>query len=192
MKLKNKLSDFSIICIGCYIPPENSVYAQGVEETYGYLVSMVYELYDEDMVLIMGDFNARLGTKPDVIDVIDNVPSRNVIDDVHNDHGAILLDFLIQTKCCVINGRVDPLKDGFTSVSTKGKAVVDYIITRHDALHYVRSFSVRNVSDIINELNIQDLAHGRVSEHAFLGISISAHTHGTENDRNMIEKNSQS
>ena len=35
---------------------------------------------------------------------------------------------------CVLNGRITPEFDNFTSISTKGNAVVDYMWVPHDIL----------------------------------------------------------
>lgn len=47
----------------------------------------------------------------------------------------MLIEFLKDSKCCILNGRLSPQNDHFTSVSTKGKAVVDYIVTPRDCLN---------------------------------------------------------
>ncbi len=80
-------------------------------------------------VLICGDFNARVGKKSDFIDSVDDLPTRNVIDEVSNDHGVSMFNFCIQTKTCIVNGRVNLLEDGYTLISHHGKAVVDYVLT---------------------------------------------------------------
>jgi hypothetical protein len=40
-----------------------------------------------------------------------------------------LLEFLQDSKMYIINGRIIPLRDNFTSISGKGKAVVDFMVT---------------------------------------------------------------
>ena len=74
-----------------------------------------------------GDINARLGTANDCIDDLDNIPKRSGIDYTKNKHGESFIEFLNQSCMCILNGRFTPLNDGFTSLSSKGAAVVDYI-----------------------------------------------------------------
>lgn len=65
----------------------------------------------------------------------DNVAPRSNLDTVLNKHGETLLEYLKDSKCCILNGRISPEKDHFASISTKGKNVVDNIITPHDCLN---------------------------------------------------------
>ena len=41
---------------------------------------------------------------------------------------------------CIVNGRGEPNLDNFTSVSPRGHAVVDYIITPYECLQNVTEF----------------------------------------------------
>ena len=43
---------------------------------------------------------------------------------------------------CVLNGRFEPQKDGFTSISNKGTAVIEYIVTRIEDMGKIRDFCV--------------------------------------------------
>ena len=45
----------------------------------------------------------------DYIDILDDIPIRTVLDETQNDHGICFANFLLQTKMCVLNGRLDPL-----------------------------------------------------------------------------------
>ena len=51
-----------------------------------------------------------------------------------NEHGHSFLDFLNEAKMFVLNGRFNGSDNNFTSVSTRGKAVVDYICVPCDDL----------------------------------------------------------
>ena len=68
----------------------------------------------------ISDFNSTLD------DI--TLPERNVLDVKSNRYGDYLVDFLVDSKCCVTNGKGDRALDNYTSVSKKGKAVVDYVI----------------------------------------------------------------
>lgn len=63
------------------------------------------------------------------------IPQRHALDTTKNKHGEALTEFLSNAMCCVLNGRVTPQYDNFTSVSTEAKAVVDYILAPHDCLN---------------------------------------------------------
>ena len=59
----------------------------------------------------------------------------------------MLMDFLINTNMCFLNGRSNDTD--FTSVSTIGKAV-DYCFVRHESLNFFNNFSVTRSSEFIN------------------------------------------
>ena len=44
----------------------------------------------------------------------------------------VFVVFLLESRMCIASGRVEPTVDDFTSVSTKGRAVVDCIESSHD------------------------------------------------------------
>ncbi len=60
---------------------------------------------------------------------IDALPNRIIIDEIGKCHGEPLIGFLNDSKRCVLNGRFNPDCNNYTSISHKGKSVVDYIIT---------------------------------------------------------------
>lgn len=49
----------------------------------------------------------------------------------------------------MLNGRIPLGKDNFTSVSVKGKAVVDYIIVPHEGLNNYVRFCVFTPNELI-------------------------------------------
>ena len=73
---------------------------------------------------VYGDFNVRCGDLNDFIRGVDCIPDREIIDFHLNKYGELLIDFLINTNMCFLNGRGK--NNDFTSVSTNGRAVVDY------------------------------------------------------------------
>ena len=92
----------------------------------------MYTFSEVDAVYTCGDLNSRIVGLEDCINDVDDATPRANLDTVLNKHGEILLEFLKDSKCCILNGRISPGKDHFTSISTKGKAVVDYVITHHE------------------------------------------------------------
>ena len=174
IKLQDKLSSVSYTIVGVYLPPENSVHCTNPDAFFQHVVSFCYEHVEDDILVFCGDFNARTGKKLDFIEDVDDIPSRVIIDEVPNDHGVSLINFCLQTNCCVINGRITPLNDGYTSVSHRGKAIVDYFITRHTDLECINSFKVVNITDFIAENGLMHLAENKVSDHGILVCEVDA------------------
>ena len=81
---------------------------------FQHLLSLIYETYDDDFILMCGDYNPRVGRKNDLVDSVDDLPLRVVLDTTTNDHGTSLVNLCVQAKMCIINGRICPLNDGFT------------------------------------------------------------------------------
>ena len=88
---------------------------------------------------------------------IDEFQEREVIDFTNNMYGNILLDFLIKRNMYMLNGR-KCINNDFTSVSTKGLAVVDYCFVSHDNLHMFDMFNVIRAlvlcQDIIQQFEV--------------------------------------
>lgn len=82
----------------------------------------------------MWGVNSQFGRLENCINEIDvDIPVRMCIDETVSKQGKILIDILKDTKCCVVNGRING-NNNFTSVLVKGRAVVDYIITTYNCL----------------------------------------------------------
>ncbi len=62
-------------------------------------------------------------------------------------YGEMLIDFLRDSKCCVIDGRVG--HDDFTLVYVKGKSVVDYITVPHESMNNRVNFCVLSRDELI-------------------------------------------
>ncbi len=60
---------------------------------------------DTELTFVCGDIFGRISKLSDVID-FDTIPVRNNIDDIVHGHGESLIEFLIDSKMCVLNGRV--------------------------------------------------------------------------------------
>ena len=79
-----------------------------------------------------------------------------------------------------MNCRVNPLEDSFTSVSHRGKAVVDYSITTHEGIHNIEHFKVINITDLITERNLQHLCTAKLSDHSMLSYAVVRDRHMDE------------
>lgn len=145
-----------------------------MEETrplfFSHLTHIVYSFNDLDSIYLAGDLNGRIGDKSDFIDGIDNVPKRVAIDTQFLGHGDAILDFCNETKMCIINGRISPLNDNFTSISSRGSAVVDYMLTPYENLASVHDFQVVTMSSIVESLGAHNFVSSpsRISDHSLI------------------------
>ena len=90
----------------------------------------------------------------DYINDVDNVAPREILDKYVNQHGKCLIDFLLEAKMCILNGRISPENNDYTSKSTKGISVVDYFIEPHSNLSCFENFTVTPCLDIIEKHNL--------------------------------------
>merc|ERR1712208_172296 len=70
----------------------------------------------------------------------------------------------------LLNGRITPEYDNYTSTSTRGRAVVDYVMTSHHTLESCREFKVHLVQDIMNDHDLSELTgpECKAPDHALL------------------------
>ena len=109
------------------------------QEFLAHVLSSVYTYNDCDAVLLCNDFNSRIGSMADVSDFNNaNIPPRQTFDKTLYQHGHSFLEFLNEAKMCLLNGRFDESENNYTSVSTRGKAVVDYICVPHEVFENCR------------------------------------------------------
>ncbi|VDI50696.1 Hypothetical predicted protein [Mytilus galloprovincialis] len=113
---------------------------------------------------IVGDFNSRCSDTSDFIEGVDEIPSRETIDQGSNANGDLLIDFLVDCNICMINGRKG--KQDFTCISKRGKSVVDYIFTTHENLNSCIDFNVKTMSDITDSLDLQECS--QIPDHSVL------------------------
>ena len=99
-----------------------------------------------DIIVIAGDLNAKIGNLSDVLHD-ESIPKRKILDESRNNHGNSLIEFLHDSNSCVLNGRVKDNLDDYTCVSTKGKSVVDYVITQNVNFDKFRSFKILQVNN---------------------------------------------
>ena len=170
ISVTSKHSDYSFIYATAYLPPENSMYGRDSASFFAYMSGLVYRFVDHDAFYVSGDLNARIGDLCDSIDEVDPVPLRVPIDYTVNGHGKALIDFCKDNKMCVINGRISPLSDNFTSISSKGMAVVDYFLSSHDCIQSINHFKVLTMSDAIQNIGPEGVSRSptSISDHSLL------------------------
>jgi exonuclease III len=165
-----KQSGFKMVFITCYLPPEHSKWGRDSTSFFGHITNEIYKYEEVDLIIVTGDVNARIGKKADYIQNVDSIRERKCIDHTTNQHGNALIEFLQETRLCVLNGRFDESNDGCTSVSSKGTAVVDYIICPIDKLDVFENFKVETCIDIVKRCKLQHLLSSKCKtpDHALL------------------------
>lgn len=140
------------ICV-CYLPPPNSSRGDHSQEFFDTLKSLIIDNGHLGDLMICGDFNARCGNLSDSFDSI-VLPKRKIIDATSNSTGRQFIELLKTLDMCVLNGRFDPVKDNYTSVSTKGLAVVDYCVVPVHAFSQFSNFTVHDTLHLVNSCKI--------------------------------------
>ncbi|XP_060556851.1 uncharacterized protein LOC132717406 [Ruditapes philippinarum] len=162
LKFDNHDIDTSVIVFSCYLPPENSVWGRDSQSFFAHLLALIYTYENCDFMFIGADFNARIGSLSDVLEDCDSIPPRVVLDKKVNQHGHSLIEFLNDTKFCVLNNRFS--HDNYTSISVKGRAVVDYMCVPQDIFVHCKSFTVLTINEIVEKNNL----HGLIGERSRL------------------------
>ena len=160
------------LCV-CYLPPEGSSRYVNVDEFFDNLLTKVYQYQNMGQYYTCGDFNSRLGDLVDYIEGVDEVPPRDILDFSKNAHGQYFCNFLTDSNCCILNGRVDPTKNDYTSISVKGKAVVDYFAVPYTSLQYIKGFEIVRSTYMVN-ISCKDMGFEsrHVPDHSLLKCSI--------------------
>ena len=150
--------------------------------------SLMYTCNYADGMYLCGEYNARVGRGSDIINDVDDLPDRKIIDNVKNSNGDVLLEFLRDTPTCILNVRLTADFDNYTSLST----VVDYIITPHDCFTCCKSLKVDLVNDIIDSYKFTELIGERCRppDHSVLTLTFTSRPlSGTHtDDRNVVLK----
>ena len=172
----------------CYLPPEHSRHGRDAIGFFMHLTSEMYRQHDIDLNIIVGDFNARIGNLKDYIEEIDNIQPRIIQDKVINQHGTSFVEFLLESNCCILNGRFGKESANFTSISTKGTAVVDYIAVSNSEIHKFSEFTIKTCGEILEELDLGNLfnTNCRMPDHSVITCKFA--TTAIRELQNEIEK----
>ena len=170
IKLSNLVSDKEIIFFACYLPPENSPRGRDAQGFFAHLLSQIYMNSDSETFLLAGDFNARIGNLSETLTQTDNIPNRIALDKTMNQHGHEFIDFLNEAKFVVLNGRFEEDADNYTSISRKGKAVVDYMCTPQDSLNDIINFKVLPIQCIVDKNKLHSMIgeRSKVPDHSVI------------------------
>jgi hypothetical protein len=140
------------------------------EKFFEELLYQCHKYQNEGLLLIGGDFNARCADDSEFIEGVDKVKPRHVIDFENNKNGEYLVDFMLSTNTCMLNGRLG--RNNFTSVSAKGKAVVDYAMVPYEQFEYYKDFDVQTMTEVTNEYELAIPPLTKMSDHSILICSI--------------------
>ncbi len=131
-----------LICV-CYLPPEKSTRNSNPDEFYNTLLLQIFIYHNNGTFYVCGDFNNRMGNASDFIERVDMIPERDTVDFTWNMYGEKFEDFRISENCCMLNGRHGVCtQNDFTSISSKGLAVVDYCLVPFEELQTFSDFQV--------------------------------------------------
>ena len=76
----HKQSDYKIILISAYLPPENSKWGRDATSFFSHVTNEMYRYENVDLILLAGDMNARIGKLHDYIETVDVISNREVLD----------------------------------------------------------------------------------------------------------------
>ena len=156
LELRHKDTDTRVAMFTCYLPPKISPWGRDADSFFSHLLTQIYLNYGMDSIVLFGDFNARVGKVNDYNCEFDEIRRRKVIDELCNKHGQSFIDFLNDSKFCVLNGRFGEQSTQYTSISTRGKAVVDYVCVPHDVQEQCLDFKLYNCNDMIDSFNLTE------------------------------------
>ncbi len=120
----------------------------------------------------------------DYIQNIDNIPLRKVIDHTSYKHVEEFIDFLLERKMCILNGRICPENDNFTCIRTNGSSVVDCICTFHNLIDCT-FFKVHLVRQFWDSLNVFE---GVIPDYSILELHFVPNFNATISDNGNVHK----
>jgi hypothetical protein len=187
-----KSTNYKIIVYSVYLPPENSPWGRNATDFYAHLLGQIYLLSDCEAIFVCGDNNSRIGELQDIISDIDGIPLRKCIDKSVNQHGQTFVDFLIDSKMCVLNGRFNEDRNTFTSGSVRGKSVADYVCVPRDCFNACNNFEVISPASILDKHNLKSLIgeRSKLPDHYILRFTYNYSTAITDETNNPANQQS--
>ena len=201
LQLSHKTTSDCVNCCVCYLSPEGSSRQCDPHEFFNHLLPLIYVYQNSGPFMLCGDFNARCGSDADyivkylshifvrIIPVIDDIEPRSIVDYRKNSYGDIFIDFLNNCNCIVLNGRGKGSND-YTSISSRGVAVVDYTIVHQDLLPLCDNLCVIRASELFHQTGLVGCCDTRhnIPDHSLLYWNVALQNHNcndySENDNN--------
>ena len=169
----------NVLIASVYFPPDGSRFYD--DHCYDYLVRSIHKHHDieNDLMLIVGDFNSRSGilndiektdlsllkhatTCPEIYEATDtrrllemnDVPLKQSSQDKGrpNALGYQLIDFCKNNDMIILNGRLGSDK-GVGKVTSKEWSVLDYAIASPLMLPYIRKFEILDFDPIYSDVH---------------------------------------
>ena len=116
----------SAVFLGCVYLPTTCENSSTLEASYDKLREDVLRFREKGQVVLLGDFNARVGQSVDVDDVIGPLGEETC-----NSSGNKLMSFLNEVEMVICNGREFCVEPNWTRVraSLNQRSITDYIVT---------------------------------------------------------------
>ena len=155
-----------IYVINTYIRPGNSktnITTINGLDTFNELELLLNKLKSRGDIILCGDFNSRIQTKPDYIPnetrtkylslPMDYEPDiqtpRNSRDPNQNGYTKTFLDFTINNQLHILNGRtLGDFKGDFTCIEYNGPSVVDYFLTTMTLRKYIKYLKIGELTTL--------------------------------------------
>ena len=163
LKFVSKIDEAVLHTCVCYLPPKESSRNIDADDFFDNLICQMHQYCKNDLFYICGNFNARCSDFQDFIEGVDYIQSRHIIDFTSYKYGELLCEFLINTNCCILNGR-NMLSNDYTCIKGQGASVVDYCLIPHEDLNKFTEFNVHKTTDLINDINIIDTIEPETSK----------------------------
>jgi exonuclease III len=171
-----------IVFINVYDSPLNSSYKKKYADDSTILEKtseVIHKLQSDTEVIVMGDFNARTGSQPDVIDahfdpastfqdemdLVTKVTQRSNRDKKLNSNGKPFLEFVKNNGLLILNGRaLGDVCGEMTCLKYNGCSVVDYMCASVNLYNNVRYMKVGAFSPLSDHYPINmSLRLGRLA-----------------------------
>ena len=73
IELKEKITNFTFVLYSCYLAPEGSIWGRDPSGYFGHLLAESYLHCNDDVFMLCGDFNSRIGADNDCLSSQDHV-----------------------------------------------------------------------------------------------------------------------
>ena len=171
------------------MPPDSSKYGQNNEQVLNALTFDLYKYAEVEDIFLCGDFNARIGNLNEC-ESDSSIPQRTVIDNSINQQGQKLMNFCSDLDLHVLNGRVMPELNDYTSLTSyRGRAVVDYNITRTSNVANVKKVKVHSCTELVARMGIESMLSNNchIPDHNLIEVQIEMSMIVRENlyDKNL-------
>ena len=147
IKIRIKCKNMDITIIEAYAPTEGDS-EEEKDEFYDNLQFLVDKTPRHDFIMLLGDFNAKIGNN---VEIWGRIIGKHGIQGNENNNGTRLLELCCNNNLCVTNTQFiqkPGRKLTWTSPDGKTENLIDYIITREEWLTSVKKTRVYRSAEI--------------------------------------------